>query len=219
MSAERKTSLAINIGSRSSDVKLSPWTTAASSPSSAASASADGMASRDKILPTDAVTYDQLADPAAVVSQKTFQSTPTTPQATFIPDQGTNPIARMMSRRRHTLALDVAPMGGEDGSEESWIGVTYSASLDWCDECAAAYRDVVGGEGMDSGARAARTSERGLGKRTAMSGARGRDRRYEKSEPVAVIMVNSARAGTGSSTDPTRMFWDVWSEPGTHERC
>jgi len=39
-----------------------------------------------------------------------------------------------------------------------------------------------------------------------MSGARGRERRYEKREPEAVMMVRSSRAGIGSRTEPTRMF-------------
>ena len=67
-------------------------------------------------------------------------------------------------------------------------------------------RAEIGGVGIDSGASAARTSERGFGKSTAMRGARGRERRYEKSEPVAVMKVKTARAGMGSNTDPTRMF-------------
>ena len=42
-----------------------------------------------------------------------------------------------------------------------------------------------------------------------MSGARGRERRYEPSEPDAVMMVSRKSAGTGSSTEPTRMFYVV----------
>jgi hypothetical protein len=64
----------------------------------------------------------------------------------------------------------------------------------------------VGGAGIDSGASAARTSASGLGNKTAMSGARGLDNVYDPRDPVAVMRVRSARAGIGSSIDPTRMF-------------
>lgn len=63
----------------------------------------------------------------------------------------------------------------------------------------------VGG-GTEDGANAALTSERGLGKRTAMRGASGLERVYDPSDPVAVIIVRSARAGKGESNDPTSMF-------------
>lgn len=88
-----------------------------------------------------------------------------------------------------------APIGAAVGSGDIWMGVT----------CSPADADVVGG-GTISGAKAAWTSASGLGKRTAMSGASGRERQYEPREPVAVMTVKRARATVGSRTDPTRMF-------------
>ena len=158
------------------------------------------MASLERMFPTEAVTYDHEAEPAAVVSQNIFQSTPITPQATFIPLHGTNPMARMMSSRRHTLPFPAPPIAGVEGSDEMWTGVTFSA-------VGSAEEAVLGGEGIDSGASAARTSASGFeGKRMVMSGANGRDSMYEKSDPVAVMTVRSVNAGMGSKTDPTRMF-------------
>lgn len=71
----------------------------------------------------------------------------------------------MMRSRRQMLDPDVGSVGI---SEERTMGVTSSVVDGW-----AGLR--VGG-GAEEGARAARTRERGLGKRTAMSGARGRER-------------------------------------------
>jgi hypothetical protein len=131
-----------------------------------------------------------------VVNQNVFQLTPTTPQATFIPDQGTIPIDRMTNKRRQTAWEPVPePMGAAVGSGEIWTGVT----------CSPVGTDV-GGEGTISGARAACTSASGLGNKTAMSGARGRERQYEPREPVAVMTVKRARAAVGSRTEPTRIF-------------
>ena len=163
---ERKTSFAIRTGSRSNEVRLSP--SMISVPPDPPSSAPGGIARRDKMFPTDAVTYDQLADPAAVVSQKIFQSTLTTPQATFIPLQGTKPIARMINNRRQTEPEDSPPMGVEAGFGETTIGVIFSVVI----SC-----DSADGLGIWFGARAARTRARGLGKRTAMRGARGRERR------------------------------------------
>ena len=64
----------------------------------------------------------------------------------------------------------------------------------------------AGGEGIDSGAKAAWTRANGLGNNTAISGARGRDSIYEPREPVAVMIVRRAKAAVGSRTDPTSMF-------------
>jgi hypothetical protein len=86
-------------------------------------------------------------------------------------------------------------MGAAVGSGEIWTGVT----------CSPVGTDV-GGEGTISGARAACTSASGLGNKTAMSGARGRERQYEPREPVAVMTVKRARAAVGSRTEPTRIF-------------
>jgi hypothetical protein len=172
-------------GSLNIPVRLSPSVSAPLEP-------AEGIASRARRSPIDAVVYDQLAEPAAVVNQNVRQSTPTTPQATFMPDQGTKPIARMMRRRRHTLP----PLRGVVGSV--MMGVTCSVEVG-----GAGLRD---GGGAESGARAARTRDRGLGKRTAMRGARGRERRYDPSEPVAVMIVRRRTAGRGERSEPTRMF-------------
>jgi hypothetical protein len=66
------------------------------------------------------------------------------------------------------MVLDAVgpPKGWEDGSDRL-MGVIAVVGV-VADE---------GGEGIDSGASAARTRARGLGKRTAMSGASGRERR------------------------------------------
>lgn len=212
--AVKKTNLAINAGSLNIAVKLSPSISAGSTP---VAETLEGIANLASRSPIDAVTYDQLAEPAAVVSQKILQSTPTTPQATFIPDQGTMPIARIMSSRRHMLGFVVGvrdvdgcvPIEGSEGSDR-FIGVTCSVWVgrEWVDK-------VEGG--ADSGAKAALTRERGFGNRTAMSGARGRERRYDPKDPVAVIMVNNPRAGMGDKSDPTKILRTI--APGTDQAC
>jgi hypothetical protein len=103
---------------------------------------------------------------------------------------------RMTSSLRQTAWFPVRPpMGGSDGLEDICTGVM----------CSLVGTDV-GGAGIDSGAKAAWTRASGLGKRTAISGARGRDSMYDPREPVAVMTVRRANAAVGSSTDPTRMF-------------
>jgi hypothetical protein len=87
------------------------------------------------------------------------------------------------------------PIGAAVGSEDIWTGVMCSP-----------FGTDAGGEGTISGASAAWTSASGLGNKTAMSGASGRERQYEPREPVAVMTVRRARAAVGSSTDPTRIF-------------
>jgi len=71
--ADRKTSLKIKTGSRRRLVRLSPLLLSGIADEARA---AVGRARRERMFPTDAVTYDQLAEPAAVVSQKVFQSRP-----------------------------------------------------------------------------------------------------------------------------------------------
>lgn len=92
---------------------------------------------------------------------------------------------------------------GAAGGLDIWTGVMCSPVF----EFALGVKCNVGGLGIDSGARAALTKASGFGKRTAMSGASGREREYDKRDPVAVMKVNSPKAGIGSRRDPTKMFY------------
>lgn len=60
----------------------------------------------------------QLRLPPAKVPQNTSHLTPTTPQATFIPLQGTSPVARMTSSFRHVAPDEVML----ERTMASWVG-------------------------------------------------------------------------------------------------